>query len=290
MLEVFLDSLYDSLKVLVVLFIVYFLLSFVELSLSKLLQKNKRLSPLLGASFGLIPQCGFSVVSSDLYLKRRISMGTLLAVFIACSDEALPIMLSDPNKIYMIIPLLLIKFTLGFSVGYFVDFFIEHVGKKSVVINESEESDSVHIGCCHHEIDNDEENKWHKHLLHPLLHSLKIFIYVLVINLIFGIVIYYVGEDNIANFLNQNKYFGPLYSTIIGLIPNCASSVIITKMYLLNELSFGSALSGLIANAGLGLVILLKSKKEFKNTIIIIGVLVLTALIAGYLCNLFLGF
>lgn len=287
MLDVFIDSLLDSLIVLGIIFIFYFLLSFFESKLANSLQKNKKISPLLGSVFGIIPQCGFSVVASDLYLKKHITMGTLIAVFISCSDEALPIILSKPDKYLSLIPLILIKVILGFSVGYIVDLIFSS-NKKSVEehYHHCDHHEEVHIGCCHHEIDNKEESKLHQHLIHPLVHSLKIFVYVFIITFAFGTLIYYIGESNITSFLSKSKYFTPLFTTIIGLIPNCASSVIITNLFILDSISFGACLSGLIVNAGLGMFMLLKNKSNLKNALIILAVLVATALISGYGCEL----
>jgi len=291
MLDVFIDALLDSLKVLAVAFVIYFILSFIETNVSKVLEKNKKVSPLIGSALGLIPQCGMSVVSSDLYLKHHITMGTLVAVFIACSDEALPIMLSNPNKIIMVLPLILIKFVLGFVTGFIVDLFATKKDDETEKHLETCEGETdIHVGCCNHEIDDQKESKWHKHLVHPLIHSLKIFAYVFVINMIFGMLIYYVGKDNIASFINQNKYWSPLFTCLVGLIPNCASSVIITNMYLLDEISFGATLSGLIVNAGLGIMVLLKNKNAIKDTLIIIGILLFVGLLAGYGFCLIFGF
>jgi hypothetical protein len=187
----------------------------------------------------------------------------------------------------MVLPLILIKFVLGFLVGFTVDLLIRPKDKSE----ETEEPlDKVHIGCCGHEIDNEEESKWHKHLFHPLLHSLKIFAYVFGVNLIFGLILYYVGQDRIASFLEANKYLTPLYSTLIGMIPNCASSVIISEMFINGDLSFGAALAGLIVNAGLGMVILLKDRKAIKKTMTIFGILSLVSLVSGYITCLILGF
>ena len=124
MLEVFLDALIDSLKVLAVIFVFNFIFTFFEKRIAKKINNKSKLNPLLGALFGLVPECGFSVVASDLYLKNHITMGTLVAVFIACSDEALPIFLSNPSKIIMILPLLAIKFVVGFIIGFLVDVFL----------------------------------------------------------------------------------------------------------------------------------------------------------------------
>ncbi len=268
----------------------YVIISFCETWISKQLERSRGLSPLLGSLFGLIPQCGFSVVASDLYLKDRISMGTLIAVFIACSDEALPIFLSNPSTALDALPLLGIKFVLGFVVGYAVDLIYRPKRKEIPQEEIQKENQEVHIGCCKHEIDDENESKMHKHLVHPLIHSLKIFGYVLAVNIIFSLVLHYIGEDNLNAFLTQNKYLSPLYSTIIGLIPNCVSSVIISELFINGSISFGAALSGLIVNAGLGMLILLKDRKAVKKTLAVFLITFSVAIIAGYVACLIVGF
>ncbi len=287
MLDVLLDALIDSLKAAAVVFILNIIISFVEGKISTKVVKESKLSTLFGSAIGLIPQCGFSIVASDMFVKKKITIGTLVAVFITCSDEALPMMLSQPNKMIYILPLLGIKFVAGFIVGTLLDFIIDHVNAPQsfdqVMVNNEE---VIQKGCCNHDI---EENAKptkvalvKEHLLHPLVHTLKIFIYIFIVNIIFGIIIYYVGEDVISNFLTSYYYLTPLFSIIVGLIPNCASSVIITELFLQGSLSFGAALAGLICNAGLGLVYLIKNKKNLKDVLIIVLTLVITALIFGY--------
>ena len=289
--HVFFHALLDSLKVLAFVFIFNVLLSFFESFFTNKLAKSHKINPLTGSLFGLIPQCGVSVISADLYIKEHLTMGTIVAIFIACSDEAIPIILSNPSKALYVLPLLLSKIIIGFVVGFLVDF-IYKKSKENVHHHheECEHEHEVKVGCCNHDINNDEESKLHKHLLHPLLHSFKLFIYIFVINFIFGTIIFYIGEDTIETILKNNKYFTTIYATIIGLIPNCASSVIITNLFINGNLSFGSTLAGLITNAGLGMVVLLKNKNMIKKTIVIIGILVLTALVSGYVINLIFDF
>ena len=284
MLDVFIDSLLDSLKIVLVVFIFNIIFSFFEAKLSSLLEKNKKVSPFLGALFGMVPQCGFSIIASDLYLKKHITIGTIIAIFIACNDEALPILFTATDRIWQVILLIVCKFVLGFAVGFLVDCIFSK-NKKDVKehYKHCEHTPEIHHGCCHHEIDNEKESFLHSHILHPLIHSLKIFIYIFVINMLFGALIYFIGEDSIVNFLTQNKYLSPLFAIIIGLIPNCASSVLIANLFVLNALPFGACLSGLIVNAGLGSIYILKSKEHRKDFFIIIGFLIMTALIAGYL-------
>lgn len=274
MIDVLLDALIDSLKVLGVTFILYIILSFFEDKLVDVLKKHKKTSPILGSAIGLIPQCGISVVASDLYLKEHITMGTIFAVFFACCDEALPILFASGEKALYAIPLLILKFVLGFTFGYLIDLFI----KKELV---QEELEDVHVGCCHHEIDH-EESKIKEHLLHPLIHSLKIFAYVLIVNIIFGTIVFLVGEDNILTFLNQATYVTPIVAAMVGLIPNCASSVLLTELFTLGGLPFGALFTGLCCNAGLGLIYMLKRRKNWKDILLIIGLLLLTSIISGY--------
>ncbi|MCR5740968.1 MAG: arsenic efflux protein [Gammaproteobacteria bacterium] len=281
MLDVFLDALLDSLKVLGVTFVLYFILSFFEEKMANVLKRHEKVSPLIGATSGLIPQCGVSVVAADLYIHEKITLGTIFAVFFACSDEALPIMFSSKETLIYTLPLIGLKFIFGFLIGFLIDV----VYRKS--LNTSEEYESHVKGCCGHDInhDHDHEDKEtfiHEHILHPIIHSLKIFLYVFIVNMLFGIAIYYIGEDNILNFLSKSKYFTPLVATLVGLIPNCASSVLLTELFVMGGLPFGALFSGLVVNAGLGLVYLLKNKKTLKSVLILEGILVVSALILGY--------
>lgn len=284
MFDVFLDALLDSFKIFIVVFIFYILLSFFEAKLSTLLEKNKKVSPILGSAFGLIPQCGVSVIASDLYLKNHITMGTLVAIFISCSDEALPILFSSGKKIIYIILLLIIKFIIGFIVGFTIDLILTK--KKEEVKHHHDHchhEKEIHIGCCHHQIDNEEEDKLHNHLIHPLLHSLKLFLYIFIINLIFGFIVFTIGEEAFTSFLVQNKYLTPLFSSIVGLIPNCASSVIIAELFIIDALPFGGLIAGLIMNAGLGTVYIIKDKNHKKDTLVIFIILFIVSNIVGYL-------
>ena len=277
----FIHAILDTINVFIVIFIIYILLSFVEDKLTQKIEKNNKYSPIIGASIGLIPQCGFSVVSADLYRKDKISIGTLLAVFISCSDEALPILLSNANKIVSIIPMFILKFVIAIAFGYLIDLFIKR--KKLLIFQRNKTSFSIkdaYLGNYKNKI---KQTPINKHLTIPLLHSLKICIYVLIINLVFGLLIHYIGEDNIKQFLNSNIYITPLLATLIGLIPNCASSIIIAELYLVGSLPFAATLAGLMCNAGLGLIFLFKDKSKIKDSLKVSGLLVFISLFTGYI-------
>lgn len=290
MWDVFLDTLNDSLMIFVVLLLSYIIIEIIETSLAQRLQKQKKWSPVFGAMFGLIPQCGFSVVATDLYSKRHITMGTLIAVFIATSDEALPIMLASPNKIIMVLPLLAIKLVTGIIVGYLVDLIYQKsIKQMHEHENHCSHTEHDHIGCCDHDIENHSDH-WEKYFFHPLIHSIKIFLYIFIINFAFATFVYFVGEQNISNFLSDSKYFAPIFATLVGLIPNCASSVIISNLYIAGGIGFGACVAGLISNAGLGLFVLFKQNKNIKQNFSIIGVLVATSLVVGYATSLICNF
>ncbi len=294
-LHIFLHSLEESAKVFVVAFILYVIISFVEEQIAKGLAKKNKFSPVIASVLGLVPQCGFSVVASDLYIKRHITMGTLIALFIACSDEALPILLSNPNKdtLLSVGIILGVKFVVGFITGYIVDFF--YTKSKHDVHEHLDHCEHDHeeetVGCCNHVIGGKKsDTKVYKHLVHPILHSLKIFAYVLVITLLFNTVIHFIGQDNLAAFLSINKYISPLIASLIGVIPNCAASVVITNVYLLGGMPLGACISGLCMNAGLGLVFLFKKKSNLKESFIILGVMFFVSILVGYLTCLIIGF
>ena len=278
-----LDALKDSVLVFAFVFLFHVILSFIETPVSNFLIKRKKTSPIFGALFGLIPQCGTSVIAADLYIKKLITFGTLIAVFLACSDEALLVLLGAWNeKTLAIFPLIGLKLAAGILFGFLIDLVIARHQK----LEEVDHVDEKHECHEHHH----ENTPIHAHLVHPLIHALKIFIYVFIINLALGLLIGWVGEENFANFMISNRYLAPLFTSIIGLIPNCASSVLITELYLSGTLSFGALFAGLLVNSGLGVMILIKEYKNIKKTLLILGVCFAIAVSLGYLTCLVVGF
>ena len=281
--DILLDSLKDSVLIFAFVFLFHVILSFIETPVSNFLVKRKKTAPIFGALFGLIPQCGTSVVAADLYIKKLITFGTLIAVFLACSDEALLVLLGAWNeKSLAIFPLIGLKLAAGILFGFLIDLVIARHQK----LEEVDHIDEKHECHEHHH----ENTPIHAHLVHPLIHALKIFIYVFIINLALGLLIGWVGEENFANFMISNRYLAPLFASIIGLIPNCASSVLITELYLSGTLSFGALFAGLLVNSGLGVMILIKEYKNIKKTLLILGVCFAIAVSLGYLTCLVSGF
>ena len=281
-LDILLDALKDSVLIFAFVFLFHVILSFIENPVSNFLIKRKKTSPIFGALFGLIPQCGTSVVAADLYIKRFITIGTLIAVFLSCSDEALLVLLSAWNeKTLAIFPLIGLKLATGILFGLLIDLIIRHQKVEEVDHIEEEKE-------CHHH--HHENTPAHAHLIHPLFHAIKIFIYVFIINLLLGLLIGFVGEENFINFMLTNRYLAPLFTSIIGLIPNCASSVLITELYLSGTLSFGALFAGLLVNSGLGMMVLFKEYKNIKKTLLILGICFIIAVSLGYLTCLVSGF
>ena len=276
-MEIVLDALLDSLKVFPFLFLMYVLIEFLENRTN--ITKNKNilrgnLAPLLGAATGIIPQCGFSVMAAKLYDKKIIRTGTVLAVFLATSDEALIILLSSGQSAIAVMPLIAIKFAVAVGVGYLFNALLRRES-----LAELAEGEEIHGTPCGH--DHEEDSKVRRYLLHPLLHSLEIFAYILVVNLAFGFAMHY-AEGAITSFLDGGYWFQPLIAGLVGLIPNCASSVLVTQSYVLGALSFGGMTAGLCANAGLGFVILFKNIKSWKRNLALLRILDVVSVAVGY--------
>lgn len=280
-LDVLLDSLIDTAKILPILFFVYFLIELLEYKNIFKFENSKLLkgkaSPVMGSLFGSVPQCGFSVVSAELYSERKISIGALVAVFIATSDEALPIMISNYKSIPALLCLMATKIIFSVLVGYLTMFLYGKLFKDTNQAPTNIPHEEHIHACCNHDME-DNAFDWK----HPLVHCLKISLYIFIINVIFGTILMFVGEDNLINFLNSSSILQPLFAVIIGLIPNCVSSVVITELYLMGGLSFGSIVAGLSVNAGIGLIVLLKENKNRKENMFIILTILTTSLILGY--------
>jgi len=310
--EVLLDATLDTLKILPLLFLVYLLLEYLEYKQVFKFQKSKLLngkaSPVMGALFGSVPQCGFSIISTDLFAKQKLSIGALIAVYIATSDEALPIMITNYHHIPALLVLIGVKIIFAFMVGYLAMLLYNNVFFKkdkklsaqalqttAVAHIESETKDNhdehnhdankdndatQEIGCCHHDIKNPKFN-WK----HPIIHTLKILLFIFIINIVIGTIIFFVGEENLVAFLESGKALQPLLAVVVGLIPNCAASVVLTELYLAGGLSFGAIVAGLSVNAGLGIIFLFKQERNIKKIIFILLMLIVPSLILGYALN-----
>ena len=275
MFDVIKDSLIDVLKLIPFLLIAFLILEYIEHKMSKknekILVNNKKIGPIIGGVLGAFPQCGFSAMATKLFSSRVITLGTLIAVYLSTSDEMLPIMISNGTNVLVILKIIGIKMIVGIVIGLLIDIFYKNkINHKSTIHKECIDE---HCHC--------EEGIFKS----SLYHTISITIYLLVTILVLNIIIYYVGEDNIKSFLLNNKgtYF---ISSLIGLIPSCASSVIMTEIYLSGMSSLGFLISGLLTGAGVGLLILFKTNDNLKENIIIVVLLYFVGVIIGYLIDL----
>lgn len=241
--------------------------------IAKISKCSKSTGPMLGAFLAAIPQCGFSVIASALYIKKFITKGTLLAVYISTSDEAVPVLLSQPEKFKVVLPIVLIKIGIAIIAGYMVDFFFPFKGE---ILNGKEDEE---LGCCKHNV----SHKSKKDLIfHPIIHTISVSFFVFVIMLAFNLLIVKIGgEAKFADFLMINSIFQPVVVSLFALVPNCAVSLAITLMYIKGVLTFASTIAGLCASAGLGLLVLIRKNDSKKDTIFIIAMLLFISILSG---------
>lgn len=278
-LEVLQDTAIDTLKLLPFLFITYLIMEYIEHKTSnkirETIKKSGRFGPLFGAVVGIFPQCGFSVSATNLYAARVISLGTLISVYLATSDEMLPILLTESVPIATILTILGIKLFLGIVAGFIIDF-VANVIKKE----EEEKIEEI----CEHEHCHCDKGIFSS----ALKHTINIAIFIFVITLILNGIIKFIGEDKISHFISSNVILGPVIAGLIGLIPNCASSVILTELFIEKVISMPILISGVAVNAGVGLLVLFKTNKNVKENISIVGLLYGIGVIAGIILELFL--
>ena len=273
MLEVIEETLLDSIKLIPFLFIAYLIMEYIEHKMGhktkKAIKKSGKWGPIIGSILGAFPQCGFSVSATNLYAGRVITLGTLIAVYLSTSDEMLPILISEAVPLWTILKILFVKLVIGIVAGFVIDFVLRLINK-----NKKIEEENI-VDLCEHDHCHCEKGI----LKSSIHHTLSIFVFILIVTI--NTAIYFIGEENISNILLNKPIFGPIVSSLIGLIPNCASSVIITNMYLKNVINVGTMIAGLLVNAGVGLVVLFKTNKKIKENIAIICLLYIVGVISG---------
>lgn len=289
MFEVIEETIVDSVKILPFLFITYLIMEYIEHKMKQksktAIKKSGKYGPLIGGIVGIFPQCGFSVSATNLYAGRVITLGTLISVYLATSDEMLPIFISEGVSPIIIIKVLAVKLLIGIVAGFIIDFVIKLIHKnKKEKTEEEKEIEIEHLceeGHCHCEDGSIIKS--------ALSHTINIFAFIIIVTFIINILVYFIGEENISNLLLDRKILGPVIAGLVGLIPNCAASVILTNMYLENVISAASMISGLLTGAGVGLAVLFKTNKNLKENLKIVGILYLIGAISGIILEL-LGF
>lgn len=278
MAHIIIHSIEDSLKLLPFLFLTYLAMEYLEHCTSDkakaAIQKSGKFGPVIGGLLGAVPQCGFSAAASNLYAGRIITLGTLIAIFLSTSDEMLPILISESVSVGTILRILSWKVAVGIVVGVIIDLLIRRKG-------EEHEMDIHHM--CEHEHCHC-ENKGV--LRSAISHTLQIFLFIFLITLALNIVLHTGGEDVLAGLIFNRPILGALIAGLVGLIPNCASSVLITQLYLEGAMSFGAMMAGLLVGAGVGVLVLCKVNEDKKECARIIALLYVIGVAAGILLEL----
>lgn len=272
MLDSILDALLDTAKLLPFLFLTYLAMEYLEHKAGQkaesLVKKAGGFGPVIGGALGIVPQCGFSAAASNLYAGRVISLGTLIAIYLSTSDEMLPILISEKASVVLIAELLLAKAVIGMIVGLIIDFLMRRKG-----VQEHE-----HI----HEICEHEHCHCEKGILRSALsHTVQIAFFVLLITFALNLILFFVGEDALANLILNRPVLGPILAGLVGLIPNCAGSVVITQLYLEGVISIGAAMAGLLTGSGVGLLVLFRVNHDRKENLRILGLLYSIGVLVG---------
>lgn len=274
MTEIILDTLIDSIKLLPFLFITYVCMELLEHStgdkVKRVIQKSGGFGPLLGGVLGIVPQCGFSAAASNLYAGRVITLGTLLAIFLSTSDEMLPILISESVPLAAILEILAWKVCVAILAGFLIDlFYRKKEGESAQKLQQMHNHGHDH---CEHGI-----------LRSALSHTLQIFVFLLLISFLLNCFMHYFGEEALSGLILNRPVIGVLLAGLVGLIPNCAASVLITKLYLQSAISFGAMMAGLLVGAGVGILILCRVNKDKKECVRIIALLYVIGAAAGIL-------
>ena len=280
-LHIIWHSLLDSIKLIPFLFLTYLLMEYLEHRsgdiAERVLKKSGQYGALIGSSLGLLPQCGFSSAAAGLYGARVISLGTLISVFLSTSDEMLPIFISHSISLEIIIKILLVKLVIALVAGIVVDLIINALYKKKAIKQESKIEEFCEREDCH----------CHHGIVKPaLIHTLKIGAFIFFFTFLLNVIIHMEGEENIAHLISNKPFLANVLSALVGLIPNCASSVIISELYVDGILTAGTMLSGLLANSGVALAVLFRTNRPKKSNLIIVLIIFVISVLSGLTIDL----
>lgn len=275
MIDIIIDTLIDALKILPFLFITFLLLELLEHKLNNktksIISKSGKIGPLIGSLLGVIPQCGFSVVATNLYITRVISLGTLFSIYLSTSDEMLPIMLSQNVSFKTILIVLLIKVITGMLFGFIIDFVIRKNNSNRYDYHICEEE---HCNCDYGIVKS------------SLKHTFNIMVFIILVSFVLNIIFLYCGKDLISKIFMKDTLLGPFLGSLVGLIPNCSASVILTELFLKGVINLGTCIAGLLTGSGVALLVLFKSNKKLKENLCIC----LTLYLIGVLIGIFIEF
>ena len=275
MKDIVIDTLIDGLKLIPFLFIAFLIIELIEHKLSNrnkdLITKTGKFGPMFGSVLGMFPQCGFSVLATNLYVTRIVSLGTLISIYLSTSDEMLPILLSENVEIGLIIKILLIKLFIGMVSGFIIDF----------ILRKKESKVEADYEICHEENCHCKEHL----LLSVIKHTIHITLFLMIISFLLNCLLEYTGILDTNNIIANNP-FSVFVTSLIGLIPNCGASVMITTLYLKDIISFASMISGLLTGSGVALLVLFRSNKKLSENIIILSLVYFIGVGAGLILEL----
>ncbi len=278
-MEILKEAFVDSLKLLPILFLVYLLIEYLEHKNNNkahhMFMRSKKAGPLAGGLLGCIPQCGFSVIASELYSKKVITLGTLVAIFVATSDEAIPILLAEPGRFPQMLMLVVMKLVIAIVAGYIIDLFVKNKVSRTGCEHEHSEHHHFHGNCedCHDGI-----------VRSAIIHSIRIFVFIFIVSIALGFVMEYAGGS--LGFLARHKWLQVFITPIVGLVPNCAASVVLTELYIAGGVTLGALTGGLCAGAGVGLIVLFRLNKSVVENFTILGIMYAVGVIAGGLLSI----
>lgn len=275
MFEVIKDTIIDTLKLIPFLWLTFYLIEVIEHKYQKksqnIIKKSGKYGPILGGILGCFPQCGFSVMATNLYITKIISLGTLISIYLSTSDEMLPILLSEKSDIKTILSIIGVKVLIGIIAGIIIDLIFKK--RKEHSIQEICEHEHCH---CEKSI-----------LASSVHHTLNTIIFILITSFFINILMNYGLEKYLKNIFHTSSILTPFLSSLIGLIPNCGASIILTELYLNHILSFSSLIAGLLTGSGVALLVLFKNNKNTKENIFILFIIYIIGVLSGLILTIF---
>lgn len=276
MKDIIMETLVDGIKLLPFLFLAFLLMEYIEHKVSdkskEIVRKSGKLGPLFGSLLGAFPQCGFSVAATNLYAGRIVTVGTLISIYLSTSDEMLPILIASKADPSIIIKIIIFKVIIGMTFGFIIDFLLR---KKE--INKETIHDFCHSEHCDCE---------HSIFKSSIKHTFNIFVFIIVTSFLLNLSLNYLDENLISKIFMKGSFFSFFISSLIGLIPNCGASVIITELYINDIITLGSALSGLLTGTGVAILVLFKVNKNRKENIKILLTIYIIGIFSGLMIDL----
>lgn len=284
MFDIIADTLLDTIKLVPFLFLTYLAMEYLEHKAGEktahMVRKAGKWGPLIGGLAGAVPQCGFSAAASNLYAGRVISLGTLLAIYLSTSDEMLPILISERAPVSLMVQIVAVKAVIGIVAGFVVDVIMRgrslsgeahghHHREKQGYHHDHEEHYHIHEICEHDHCNCEKDGVF----LSAVKHTLQITFFVMLISFALNLVLHFVGEDVLAHLILDRPVLGPVLAGIVGLVPNCAASVVITQLFLEGVIGMGAMMAGLLVGAGVGLVVLFRVNHHKGENLKIVGLL-----------------